>query len=136
MTDTTTSPGPLTPEREQEIRQGQPGDWLPGPWTIREIEGTAAEPSRWELVHHGSGKVLATLPDWAGNVALWAADAHDAVLELLAELDRARGALREVLGIVTDWCVEANDCGGVDATDLAFRLEQAGHPLPDEEPDR
>jgi hypothetical protein len=36
-----------------------------------------------------------------------------------------------VLRIVSAWCVEANDIGGVDAGDLAFRLDQAGHPLPD-----
>jgi hypothetical protein len=85
-----TARAPMSPGREQEIRQAQPGAWLPGPWTIRDIEGTADEPGRWELVHHQSGTVLATLPDWAGNIALWAADAHDAVQELLAELDRER----------------------------------------------
>lgn len=42
---------------------------------------------------------------------------------------------REALRIVSDWCVEANENGGVDAGDLAFRLEQAGFPLPDD-PDR
>ena len=38
-----------------------------------------------------------------------------------------------VLRIVSDWCVEANDVAGVDAGDLAWRLEQAGFPLPDGE---
>ncbi|MEU9793799.1 hypothetical protein AB0E27_24755 [Streptomyces sparsogenes] len=51
----------------------------------------------------------------------------------LADAEAAHAALVEVLGIVTAWCVEANETGGVDATDLAWRLEQAGHPLPDEE---
>ncbi|MFJ1995282.1 hypothetical protein [Streptomyces asiaticus] len=51
---------------------------------------------------------------------------HDARQKAEAERD-------EVLRIVSDWCTEANDVGGVDATDLAFRLERAGHPLPDEE---
>jgi hypothetical protein len=37
----------------------------------------------------------------------------------------------EVLRIVSDWCVEANENGGVDAGDLAWRLKQAGYPLPD-----
>lgn len=38
-----------------------------------------------------------------------------------------------VLRIVSAWCVEANEAGGVDAGDLAWRLEQAGYSLPDEE---
>ena len=38
-----------------------------------------------------------------------------------------------VLRIVSDWCVEANEVGGIDADDLAWRLEQAGHHLPDTE---
>ncbi|MFF4479488.1 hypothetical protein ACFY1A_21055 [Streptomyces sp. NPDC001520] len=46
---------------------------------------------------------------------------------------RAEGALAEVLRIVSAWCIEANDVGGVDAGDLAWRLEHAGHPLPDED---
>ncbi|MFI0768593.1 hypothetical protein ACH4TQ_27455 [Streptomyces sp. NPDC021218] len=48
---------------------------------------------------------------------------------------RAEKARAEVLGIVSAWCIEANDVGGVDAGDLAWRLEQAGHPLPDEDAD-
>ncbi|NUH35295.1 hypothetical protein HUF15_00675 [Streptomyces samsunensis] len=46
---------------------------------------------------------------------------------------RAEGALAEVLRIVSAWCTEANEVGGVDATDLAFRLTRAGHQLPDED---
>ena len=38
----------------------------------------------------------------------------------------------EILRIVSAWCVEANNQGGIDAGDLAWRLEQAGHPLPEE----
>lgn len=37
----------------------------------------------------------------------------------------------KILEIVSAWCIEANDVGGVDAGDLAWRLEQAGYPLPD-----
>lgn len=40
---------------------------------------------------------------------------------------------RKILTIVSNWCVEANEVGGVDAGDLAFRLEQAGFPLPGED---
>ncbi len=38
----------------------------------------------------------------------------------------------EVLRIVADWCIEANDVGGLDAGDLADRLAEAGCSLPDE----
>lgn len=37
---------------------------------------------------------------------------------------------QEVMSIVSDWCTEANEVGGVDATDLAFRLDSAGYRLP------
>lgn len=43
---------------------------------------------------------------------------------------QAEAARDEVLRIVSAWCVEANEVGGVDAGDLARRLEQAGHRLP------
>ncbi|MEU0818892.1 hypothetical protein [Streptomyces mirabilis] len=39
------------------------------------------------------------------------------------------GALR----IVSDWVIESNDSGGIDADDLTWRLAQAGYPLPDDE---
>jgi len=42
---------------------------------------------------------------------------------------KAEEATADVLRIVSDWCVEANDVGGVNAGDLAWRLEEAGHPL-------
>jgi hypothetical protein len=38
-----------------------------------------------------------------------------------------------VLRIVSDWYIEVNEVGGVDAGDLVWRLEQAGYYLPDEE---
>ncbi|MEV5592199.1 hypothetical protein [Streptomyces sp. NPDC052496] len=43
---------------------------------------------------------------------------------------QAEAARDEVLRIVSAWCVKANEVGGVDAGDLAWRLEQAGHCLP------
>lgn len=48
-----------------------------------------------------------------------------------AEHDRRQDAERQrdaVLRIVSDWCVETNEHGG-----LAWRLETAGYPLPDED---
>jgi hypothetical protein len=42
-------------------------------------------------------------------------------------------SLEGALRIVSDWCIEANECGGVDAGDLAFRLTSAGYQLPDDD---
>ncbi|GAA2092406.1 helix-turn-helix domain-containing protein [Actinomadura alba] len=58
----------------------------------------------------------------------------DAVMAVVGpELERARHDAARILQIVSDWCTEANNIGGVDATDLAWRLETAGYMLPDEE---
>jgi len=46
---------------------------------------------------------------------------------------QAEAARDDVLRIVSAWCIEANENGGVDAGDLAWRLEQAGHPLPEDD---
>lgn len=43
----------------------------------------------------------------------------------------ALASLDGVLRIVADWVTEANDFGGIDADDLAWRLEEAGHKLPE-----
>jgi DNA repair ATPase RecN len=90
----TSNSSPLAPEREQEIRQTQLGDWYSGAWTIRDVERD--DSTVWELVYHESGQVLATLPAWAGNICLWMADAHEAVPELLAEVDRLRAENKQL----------------------------------------
>lgn len=95
MTDTTPSTAPLSPEREAEIRETPLGDWYAGPWYSEYVEGQGGEPASYRVVHRESGTVLATLPDWAGPIALLLADAHDAVPELLAELDRVRAELKK-----------------------------------------
>lgn len=43
---------------------------------------------------------------------------------------KAEKGLTDVLGIVSAWYVEANDSGGMDVDALAWRLEEAGYPLP------
>lgn len=91
---------PLTTQRETEIRQTHPGDWYAGEWKTREVQGTSEEPGTWQVVSDGTA--LATLPDWAGPIALFIADAHDAVPELLAELARVR-AEREKYTLVPHW---------------------------------
>ena len=58
-------------------------------------------------------------------------DARDWYRYLPAEV-----AAAEVLRIVAEWVTESNDVGGVDSGDLTWRLEQAGYPLPDEDPQR
>lgn len=47
----------------------------------------------------------------------------------------AEAALADVLRLVSEVTVEANDIGGVDINDLVTRLADAGHPLPDDEGD-
>jgi hypothetical protein len=39
-------------------------------------------------------------------------------------------AFDKVIQVVNDWCVEYNNEGGIDAGDLAWRLEAAGYALP------
>lgn len=46
---------------------------------------------------------------------------------------QAEAARDDVLRIVSGWCIESNNHGGIDAGDLAWRLEQAGHHLPEED---
>ncbi|MFI2242629.1 hypothetical protein [Streptomyces chrestomyceticus] len=77
-------PEPMSPEQLEQLRRRQLGTWLTGPWTIR--EATTPDGDVWQ-VHH-TGQVLATLPDWAGNLALWIAEAHEDIPLLLAEVDR------------------------------------------------
>lgn len=81
---------PLSLERQQEIRETYPGEWYSGPWTQEHVDSNGDDPAYCRVIHHESGTVLATLPDFAGPIALFIADAHDAVPELLAELDRVR----------------------------------------------
>lgn len=99
-TDTKTTP--LTPEREQEIRETHPGDWYAGAWTQDDVDPQNGQYAYCRVVHHESRTTLATLPDWAGPIALFIADAHDAVPELLAELDRIRKERDELRAIVAN----------------------------------
>lgn len=115
MTDT-----PMTPAREQEIRETHPGGWYDGPWTHDYVEGEGGEPDYWRVVHHESGTALATLPDWAGGIALFIADAHDAVPELLAEVNRLRKALSEAADQVAEL---ESDLGGATAKSASLKAE-------------
>lgn len=81
----------LTAERFAQIRQEQPTEWLPNPWTINEVEADGDTPGYWQVLHDGT--VIATLPDWAGNLALWMANSPDDIRDLLAEVERLRTAV-------------------------------------------
>lgn len=48
-----------------------------------------------------------------------------------AALGLAEAKLEKALRLVSEYCVESNDVGGIDATDLAFRFERADLKLPD-----
>ncbi|GCD40860.1 hypothetical protein [Streptomyces paromomycinus] len=76
-------PEPMPSEQLDLVRRRQLGEWLAGPWTIH--EAVASDGEVWQVKHEG--QVLATLPDWAGNLALWIAEAHDDLPLLLAEID-------------------------------------------------
>lgn len=75
---------------EYEVRTFDLGPWLEGPWKQRETaDGT------YEVIHQATGKVLATLPDWAGPIALWMCVARDAVPALLTENDQLSKRLHD-----------------------------------------
>lgn len=78
---------PLSESRLAEIESVQLGEWMAESWFQRESEDCGH--GRYE-VHTADGVVLAHLPDWAAPIALWMADAHEAVPELLAEVRRLR----------------------------------------------
>ncbi|MFF4746845.1 hypothetical protein [Streptomyces sp. NPDC001268] len=86
----------LSPEREQEIRESHPGDWYAGEWRSEYVDDCGDAYYRVIHVEGESVTRLAMLPDWAGPIALFIADAHDAVPELLAEVDRLRAAYNAV----------------------------------------
>jgi hypothetical protein len=92
------TPVPLSPERLAEIRSTLLGDWLAGGWRVRCVPVPDAR-DRSEVFLPGApaeDTVIATLPDWADPVAVFLADAHEAVPELLAEVDRLSKRVAEL----------------------------------------
>lgn len=134
----------LSEGRLAVIARTQPNEWLPGPWFQREVEGVGGAPDCFE-VHTANGTVLATLPDWAGNLALWMAEAPEVIAELLAEVNRPRsrsGPRRDLLlakieGLGGRWDVgrvknlyAASSVGHVDRSNIRSDLRSlrlAGH---------
>jgi hypothetical protein len=66
-----------------EARTYDLGEWLAGPWVQELIESEDGD--HYQVTHKESGQVLATLPAWAGSIALWMCVARDAVPALLAD---------------------------------------------------
>ena len=71
---------------EYETRTYDLGEWLPGPW----VQGETPDGTH-QVVHKETGTVIATLPGWAGSIALWMCVARDAVPALLTDNDQLRG---------------------------------------------
>lgn len=89
-------PQALSSERLTEIVESHPGDWYSGEWRSQDVDSTDDEVGHYVVKHQASGTVLAELPDWAGPIALFIADAHDAVPELVAEIRRLRAEVAEL----------------------------------------
>jgi hypothetical protein len=94
-------PQPFDLERLTEIEESHPGpDWYGGEWRTEYVEGAEDQHGHYTVKHHESGTVLAELPDFAGTIALFIADAHDAVPEMAAEIRRLRAdAAAELLPV-------------------------------------
>ncbi|MFF3848022.1 hypothetical protein [Streptomyces sp. NPDC002328] len=82
---------PLSPEREQEIRESIPTVYGP-PWTLH----PNWEDGTWRVMYatdHPLAGLVATVPDYGEHLAEFIATARAAVPELLAEIDRLRAEL-------------------------------------------
>lgn len=82
---------PMSARREEIVRREMADTTYGGTWHIRENEADGVDV--WEVTHQGT--VLATLPDWGGNLAMWIADARDDVPQLLALVTELRAELTE-----------------------------------------
>ena len=83
---------PMSPQREAIVRREMADPTYAGTWHIRENEVDGVDV--WEVTHQGT--VLATLPDWGGNLAMWIADARDDVPQLLTLASQLRAEIAEL----------------------------------------
>lgn len=84
----------LTDEQLEAVQQTL-HDHLGPNWTQDYIEGTDGEPDYYRVAT-STGTVIATVPDWAGSIALFLVEAHDYVPKLLAEITRLRKQVAEL----------------------------------------
>lgn len=82
---------PMSSQREAIVRREMADTTYGNTWHIR--ENTVDGVDVWEVTHEGT--VLATLPDWAGNLAMEIADAPDNIRQLFASVDQLRAELAE-----------------------------------------
>lgn len=85
----------MTAEQLLSIEQAHVGNYLGHGWTQDYFEMDGDEPAYYKVATP-DGTVVATMPDWAGGVALFLAEAHDAVPQLIAEIRRLNATLAAV----------------------------------------
>lgn len=85
----------LTEQLLAEIRSVDPGDWCAGPWTQDPVEGAEDEGGHF-VVKDADGTAVATLPQWAGSLALFIAVARDGMPALVAEVERLTAQVAEL----------------------------------------
>lgn len=90
----TTTLTPLTDEQLEAVQQTL-HDHLGPNWTQDYVEGSADEAAYYRVAT-AEGTVLATVPDWAGSIALFLVEAHDYVPKLLAEITQLRATVAAV----------------------------------------
>lgn len=106
---------PLTPEREQQIRDSIPTTYGP-PWTVHPDMNDDVWRVKYATDHPLAGLVC-EVPDYGAHLAEFIAEARTAVPELLAEIDRLR-AQRKVL--VAQLAKKDAESGAGDRTLQAF----------------
>lgn len=86
----------------------------------------------WEaLAEKDPAKLRTELIQTAAVIAAWVSDLDRRPAP--EEQPAAEEPLTEVLRIVSKWVADRNNGLGPDTDDLIWDLEQAGHPLPDDE---
>ncbi|MEW2250421.1 hypothetical protein AB0907_24140 [Streptomyces sp. NPDC006975] len=110
---------PLSPEREQEIRESIPTVYR-APWTVH----PDWEDDTWRVMYatdHPLAGLVAVVPDYGSHLAEFIATARTAVPELLDEIDRLRALLTASRAAAFHEAADAIDvddecdCGGCDS---------------------